>query len=361
MIGLPLYGANAAETIKIGVAGPFSGPHSSFGDQMWAGATQAAADINQAGGINGKLIEIVKGDDACEPKQAVSVANRLINDEQVTAVVGHFCSSSTIPASTIYADAQVLMITPSATNPLITERGYETIFRTCGRDDAQGYVAAEFIKNVLKANNVVVLHDSDTYGKGLADATRAQLIKLGAKVVLYEGITRGEKDFNALVTKIKELAPDAVYFGAMHPEVGPFLRQLRAQGNKMPLISGDGIVSEAFVTDAGGKEMVNGVYMTFSADPRGSTSAQHVVETFRKKQFEPEGYTLYTYATMQVIAKAIQETSSMDGLALAQWLHLHPVQTIMGEKAWDKKGDLTKATYVIYQWNNQGKYAPLKK
>ncbi|MFI4937243.1 MAG: branched-chain amino acid ABC transporter substrate-binding protein [Candidatus Berkiellales bacterium] len=345
--------------IKIGIAGPFSGPNASFGDQLWQGASQAANDINQAGGVLGSKIELIQADDACEPKQAVMVANRLINDDYVTAVIGHFCSSSTLPAATIYANSEVLMITAGSTNPAITERGFSTIFRTCGRDDQQGIVAANFIHQTLKAKRVAIIHDKDIYGKGLADVVKAQLEKLGAHIVLYEGLTRGEKDFNALITKINSVNVDAIYFGGMHPEAGPLVRQLRQQRNEAPFISGDGIVSSEFVTSAGGPKMVKGVYMTFSSDPRTLAQSQKIVQEFREHHFEPEGYTLYSYATLQVIAAAINNTHSFEGAVLAKWLHQHSVPTILGEKSWDKKGDLKEANYVMYLWDDQGKYEPL--
>lgn len=192
----------AQADVKIGVAGPFTGPNATYGAQYWKGASQAVADINAAGGIKGEKIVLVQGDDACEPKQAVAVANRLVDEAKVSAVVGHFCSSSTMPASEVYDEAGILTITPGSTNPQITERGMKDLFRMCGRDDQQGAIAANYMLDVLKAKKIAVIHDKDTYGQGLADATRAALAKRGTKEVLYEGLSRGEKDFNALVTKI---------------------------------------------------------------------------------------------------------------------------------------------------------------
>ncbi len=347
-----------AENIKIGVAGPHSGAYAAFGEQLWVGAEQAAKDINANGGINNHQIELIKADDACEPKQAVAVANRIIDNDQVVAVIGHFCSSSTIPASDIYADAGVVMITPASTNPTVTDRGINTVFRTCGRDDQQGSVAAEFIHNHLKAKNVAVIHDKDTYGKGLADAMKIRLEELGQTTSLYEGLTRGEKDFNALITKLKQVKADALYFGGLHTEAGPLVRQLREQGSNIPFISGDGIVSEDFVTAAGGQSAVEGVYMTFGSDPRKIPQGQAVVKEFRKNGFEPEGYTLYAYATMEILAKAIKEVGD-DGDAMAKWLKENSVNTIIGPQAWDEKGDLKKSNYVIYKWNGKGSYSEL--
>jgi branched-chain amino acid transport system substrate-binding protein len=239
----------------------------------------------------------------------------------------------------------------------VTERKLPTILRACGRDDQQGKVAAEFIVNKLKAKKVVVIHDKDTYGQGIADAVRVNLKKLGITEALYEGLTRGEKDFNALVTKIKALQPEAIYFGGLYNEAGLLVRQLREQGIKAAFISGDGIVSEDFVTAAGGKQFATGVYMTFGADSRKLPTGKAVVEKFRSAGFEPEGYTLYAYTSMQAIAAAIQATKTTEGEKLAAWLKSNTVSTVMGDKAWDEKGDLKVTDYVMYQWDNNGKYA----
>lgn len=348
----------AQADIKIGVAGPFSGPNATYGAQYWKGASQAAKDINAAGGINGEKIVLVQGDDACEPKQAVSVANRLVDQDKVMAVVGHFCSSSTMPASEVYDEAGVLAITPGSTNPKITERGMKTMFRMCGRDDQQGAIAADYIIDKLKATKVVIIHDKDTYGQGLADATKASLEKRGVKEVLYEGLSRGEKDFNALVTKIGALKPDVVYFGGCHPEAGPLVRQMREQGVNAAFFSGDCIVTEEMVTAAGGPQYTKGVYMTFGNDPRTIADGKAVIDKFRSGGFEPEGYTLYAYASVQTLAAAYK-AAGKDNAKASDWLKANSVDTVMGKKAWDSKGDLKVSDYVVYQWDDKGKYHQL--
>lgn len=347
---------SAQADIVIGVAGPFTGPNATYGDQYWHGATQAAEDINAAGGINGEKIKLVQGDDACEPKQAVAVANRLVDQDKVKAVVGHFCSSSTMPASEVYSDAGIIAITPGSTNPLITERGMSDMFRMCGRDDQQGQVASDFIIDKLKAKRVVIIHDKDTYGQGLADATKAALAKRGVKDVMYEGLSRGEKDFNALVTKIGAQKPDVVFFGGCHPEAGPLVRQMREQGVQAKFFSGDCIVNEEMVTAAGGAQYTNGIYMTFGKDPRLIPDGKAVIEKFRTAKFEPEGYTLYAYASIQAIAAAFKASGGSDSAKASAWLKANPVETVMGKKAWDEKGDLKVSDYVVYQWDDKGKY-----
>ena len=348
--------------VKIGVAGPMTGANAAFGEQYMKGAQAAADVINKAGGINGEQIKLVAGDDACEPKQAVAVANRLADQDKVIGVVGHFCSTNTIPASEVYADAGIIMITPGSTNPTVTERGLSAVFRMCGRDDQQGIVAGDYIVDVLKGKKVAVINDKDTYGKGLADATAAQLTKRGVKPVLEEGLTRGEKDFSALVTKIRSTGADVVYFGGLHPEAGPLVRQIREAGLKdVKFMSDDGIVTDELVATAGGKQYVDGVYMTFGADPRLLPDSKTVVEEFRKNGTEPEGYTLYAYASIQALAAGFNGAKSDKGEDAAKWLKAHPVKTVMGEKTWDAKGDLKISDYVVYQWDKDGKYHQLEK
>lgn len=348
--------AYAADAIKVGVAGPFTGANAAFGEQFWKGAEAAAKDINDAGGINGSMVELVKADDACEPKQAVAVANRLVDNDKVVAVVGHFCSSSTIPASEIYAEANILDITPASTNPKVTDRGLKSVMRMCGRDDQQGTVAADYIIEKLKAKNVAVIHDKDTYGQGLADATKARLNEKGIKEVLYEGLTRGEKDFNALVTKIKGADADVVYFGGLHTEAGALIRQLREQGSKAVFVSGDGIVSEQLVTAAGGPQFVEGVRHTFGRDPLTIAEGKDVAAKIQAAGYKPEGYTLYAYASMQSVAEALKNTKTTEGDKLADWLKANGASTVLGKKEWDDKGDLKVSDYVMYVWDKEGKY-----
>ncbi len=351
---------SAQADIIIGVAGPFTGPNATYGDQYWHGATQAAEDINAAGGINGQKIKLVQGDDACEPKQAVAVANRLVDQEKVQAVVGHFCSSSTMPASEVYNDAGIIAITPGSTNPQITERGMADMFRMCGRDDQQGLVASDYIVDKLHAKRVAVIHDKDTYGQGLADATKAALNKRGVTEVMYEGLSRGEKDFNALVTKISAAKPDVVFFGGCHPEAGPLVRQMREQGVKATFFSGDCIVNEEMVTAAGGPQYTNGILMTFGKDPRLIPDGKVVIDKFRANKFEPEGYTLYSYASVQAIAAAFKATGGTDSAKASAWLKANSVDTVMGKKSWDSKGDLKVSDYVVYKWDDKGKYQEVK-
>ena len=218
-----------AQDIVIGTAGPVTGQYAVFGEQMVRGAEMAVADINAAGGVLGRQLVLEIGDDACEAKQAVAVANQMVNKGAVF-VAGHFCSSTSIPASETYNEEGVLQISPASTNPLLTEQGFDNVFRTCGRDDQQGLVAGAFLADNFADARIAVLHDKTAYGKGLADETLKAMQAAGMSEVLYEAYTAGEKDYSALVSKLKSENVDVIYLGGYHTEAGLIVRQARAQG-----------------------------------------------------------------------------------------------------------------------------------
>jgi branched-chain amino acid transport system substrate-binding protein len=345
-----LAGAAHAQ-IKIGIGGPFTGPNAAFGAQLKQGAEQAAADINAAGGINGQKVELLFGDDVSDPKQGVSVANKFVGDG-VKFVVGHFNSGVSMPASEVYAENGVYMITPASTNPRITDRGLWNVIRACGRDDQQGEVAGKYISASLKGKKIAVVHDKTTYGKGLADETKKTMNAGGVKEVLYEGVNTGEKDFSALVSKIKAAAADIVYWGGLHTEGGLIVRQMRDQGVNAVMLSGDGIVTDEFAAIAG--PGVEGTMMTFAPDPQRKPEAAEVVKKFLAKNFKPEAYTLYAYASMQIIAQAAAEAKSLDPKKVAEATRSgKPFKTVLGDISFDKKGDRTDADYTMYVWKKQ--------
>jgi branched-chain amino acid transport system substrate-binding protein len=341
--------------VKFGMGGPITGPSAATGAQMKNGVDQAVEDINKAGGILGQKITASYGDDASDPKQGVSVANNFAG-EGVKFVIGHYNSGVTIPASAVYQENGILEITPASTNPTVTERGMWNIFRVCGRDDQQGQVAGEYILKHFKGKKIAIVHDKTTYGKGLADEMRKTIGKGGMKDVLYEGINTGEKDYSALVSKIKQANPDLIYWGGLYTEGGLIVRQLRDQGVKAPLMGGDGITSDEFASVGG--PGVEGTLMTYGPDPRNRPEAKKVVDEFRAKKFEPEAYTLYSYAGVQIIKQAAEAAKSADPKKVAEKMHsgMH-FKTVLGDISYDKKGDITKLDYVMYIWkkNPQGK------
>ncbi len=337
----------AADPIVIGVAGPMTAQYASFGDQMRRGAQMAVADINAAGGVLGRPLELIVGDDACDPKQAVAVANQMVNEGAVF-VAGHWCSGSSIPASAVYFEENILQISPGSTNPRLTEQGFDTVFRVCGRDDQQGVVAGTYLAKAFGDANIAIIHDKTAYGKGLADETRAALNAAGVTETLYEAYTAGEKDYSALVSKLKENAIDVLYVGGYHTEAGLILRQMREQGMATQLISGDALVTNEFWSITG--DAGEGVLMTFGPDPRKIPAAAGVVEKFRAEGFEPEGYTLYTYAAVQVFVDAATRTGGFDTGALIDDIQSNGFETVIGPLGFDDKGDITTPAYVWYQW-----------
>jgi branched-chain amino acid transport system substrate-binding protein len=243
----------------------------------------------------------------------------------------------------------MLEITPSATNPQITERKMWNVFRTCGRDDQQGAVAAAYILKHFKGKKIAITHDKTTYGKGLADETKKALNKGGMKEVLYEGINIGEKDYSALVSKIKQSGADLVYWGGLHTEGGLIVRQMRDQGIKSPLMGGDGITTDEFASVGG--PGVEGTLMTYGPDARNNPAAKAVVEKFRANKFEPEAYTLYSYAAVQIMKQAAESAKSLDMKKVAEKIHSGmKFQTVLGDISYDKKGDRTNLDYVMYIW-----------
>ncbi len=342
------FASGALADVKIGVAGPITGPNASFGAQLVNGVQQAAEDFNKSGGILGQKIEVEQGDDVSDPKQGVSVANKFVGDG-VKMLVGHFNSGVTIPASEVYVDNGILMITPSATNPKVTERGLWDVFRTCGRDDQQGKLWADLALGKLKDKKIAVLHDKTPYGQGLANAAKGFMNAGGKKEVLYEGVNVGEKDYSAIVSKIKASGADYLMWGGLHTEAGLIVRQMRDQGLKTVMISGDGITDDEFAQIGG--PGVEGTLMSFPPDPRNDPNAKPVVDEYKAKGLDPQGYTLISYAAMQVMKQAAEATNSLDPKKMAEYMHSGKTfKTVIGDLSYDKKGDLTVSTYVWYTW-----------
>ena len=349
---LAACGKDDGDTIIIATGAPITGEYAAFGEQMKSGAEQAVKDINAAGGVLGKRLKLEIADDQCDPKQAVAVANQLVN-KKVKFVAGHFCSGSSIPASDVYNAENILMISPASTNPKFTERGLAGVFRVCGRDDQQGEVAGNFIADKFKGARVAVVHDKQAYSKGLADETLKQLGKRGVAVALTDTVTPKEKDYSALVTKLKAANIDILFYGGYHSEAGLIIRQMREQGLKTRLIGGDALVTQEFWTITG--PLGEGTLMTFSPDPRKNPIAAPVVQKLQAAGKSAEGYTLYTYGAVQVFVEAVKRVGALDVAKLRDLLKKEKFQTVLGEVSFDSKGDVKAPGYVFYEWKN-GKY-----
>jgi branched-chain amino acid transport system substrate-binding protein len=356
-------GASAAfaDDITFAVVGPMTGQLATIGDQFKHGAEAAVAAINAKGGVMGRQIKLSVEDDVCDPKQAVSVANRLVANG-IKFIDGHACSGSSIPASAVYAENGFLMMSPASSNPLLTDdaakNGWSTIMRLYTRDDAQGAFIGPWIAEKYKGKNVVILHDKSAYGQGVADAVRATMNAGGLNEILYEGINAGEKDYSALVTKLKDMKADVVYFGGYHPEAGLILRQSAEAGFKFQLIMPDSIASPEFWQIAG--PAGEGTLFVFPADPQSRPEAKEAVDTIKASGFVPEGFTLFAYAVIQAFAQGIERAGSDDPTAVAAALkNGEPIQTVIGQVTFDEKGDIKNATYDINIWHD-GQYSKLK-
>ncbi|OPA92578.1 leucine ABC transporter subunit substrate-binding protein LivK [Pseudomonas fluorescens] len=339
----------AADTIKIGIAGPKTGPVTQYGDMQFMGAKQAIADINAKGGVDGKMLEAKEYDDACDPKQAVAVANKVVNDG-VKFVVGHLCSSSTQPASDIYEDEGVIMITPAATSPEITSRGYKLVFRTIGLDSAQGPAAGNYIADFVKPKVVAVIHDKQQYGEGIATAVKQTLESKGVKVALFEGVNAGDKDFGSLIQKLKQANVDFVYYGGYHPELGLILRQAQEKGVKAKFMGPEGVGNDSISQIAQGAS--EGLLVTlpksFDTDPANKA----IVEEFAKKKQDPSGpFVFPAYSAVEVIAGGIAAAKSEDTAKVAAAIHAGTFKTPTGDLSFDAKGDLKDFKFVVYEWH----------
>ncbi|MFQ1061794.1 branched-chain amino acid ABC transporter substrate-binding protein [Bordetella trematum] len=347
------FGGAQAQTIKIGVVGPTTGPVTQYGDMVREGVNTAIEVINASGGVNGSKLEAVVIDDGCEPKQGPVAANRVVN-EKIGFVVGHVCSGATIAATDIYNNEGVIMITPSATAPAVTEgKDYEFIFRTIGRDDQQGPAAAKFILDKIKPGNVAVLHDKQSYGQGIATAVKNDLEKGGVKVAVFEGINAGDSDFSAVITKLKSNGVDFVYYGGYHPEMGLLMRQAAEQGVKARFMGPEGAGNPDINAIAG--DAVEGMLVTLPADFTQNPDNAAIVKAFQDKKRNPNGaFQMTSYAATQAIADGIKGAGSTDPEKVAKYLHSNTFQTPIGKTSWNKQGDLNDFEFEVFTWHKDG-------
>jgi branched-chain amino acid transport system substrate-binding protein len=352
-LGLALCIAGPAMAqVKLGIGAPITGANATFGTQYKNGVDLAVEDINANGGFLGQKVSIVTGDDVSDPKQGVSVANKFIA-EGIKFVVGHFNSGVTIPASEAYAEGGVLVITPSGTNPKITERGMWNVFRACGRDDQQGTIAGAFLAQNYKDKRIAIVHDKSPAGQGLANETQKAIRAAGLKEVLYEAVNPGEKDYTALVSKLKSANADILYWGGLHTEAGLIVRQMRDQSLKTVLMAGDGIATDEYAAIGG--PAVEGTLMTFFPNPSNRPEAKEVLARFQAKGIDPAGYTLYAYAATQILKQAIDQAGTLDTRKVAETMHSGaPFKTVLGGIAFDQKGDIKQPGFVPYVWKNTG-------
>lgn len=348
--GLTAASLAHAETVKIAIAGPMSGSVAQYGDMVKAGALTAIEQINAAGGAGGNKLEVVLMDDACEPKQAVAVANRIVS-QNIRFVIGHVCSGSTIPASDIYENEGIVMVTPSATAPQLTEnKKRKFIFRTIGRDDQQGPAAAQYIIGKVKPKKVAVLHDKQSYGQGIASSVKKDLEAAKIPVAVFEGINAGDSDYSAVITKLKSQGVDFVYFGGYHPEMGLLLRQAREQGVEATFMGPEGVGNKDVTAIAGPSS--EGMLVTLPADFSADPANAALVKAFADKKRDANGpFQMPAYAAVKIIGDAIAGAKSTDPAKVAAYMHKNAFTTPIGKVEYDERGDLKSFKFVVYTWH----------
>ncbi len=348
-----LYSAAAqADTLKIALAGPATGPVAQYGDMQKVGVFAAIDQINKAGGVNGMQLEGVIYDDACDPKQAVAVANKIVNDG-IKHVVGHLCSSSTEPAADIYEEEGVLMITAASTSPTITEKGHKMIFRTIGLDSLQGPFAAQYVIDKVKPKNMAIIHDKQQYGEGLATAVKTTVEAAGIKPVMFEGVTPGDKDFSALIAKLKKNNVDFVYYGGYHPELGLILRQAKEKGLDAKFMGPEGVGNPDISKIAG--DASEGLLVTLPQSFDQDPANQALVQAIKDKGEDPSGpFVFPAYSAVEVMKAAMEGTKSTEPEAMADYIRSNTFKTTTGELGFDEKGDLKQFSFVVYDWHADG-------
>lgn len=359
LLGISRFSAaQSTGEIVIGFAGPVTGPVAALGEQMVKGVEMAVADINANGGILGKKLRLIIGDDVCDPKQAVAVANDMVK-RKVVLVVGHACSSSSIPASAVYAAEGILQITPASTSVALTDdaskKGWVTVMRTCGRDDQQGTFAGQWLAQNYAGRNIAILNDKSAYGKGLADETKKNMNANGLTEKMFETYNANERDFSALISKMKRARIEVVYVGGYHNDVGLLARQAMEQGLKISIVSGDGLNSSDFWAISGSAG--EGTRFSDASSALNLPSAKPIIDKFRNQGYEPEGYTLSSYAAVQAWAAGVVKANSFEGKKVAVALRSMNVDTVIGPLSWDQKGDLKNPSFSWFIWS-KGKIIP---
>ncbi|MDR7144246.1 branched-chain amino acid ABC transporter substrate-binding protein [Rhizobium sp. BE258] len=344
--------------ITIGLIAPLTGPVAAYGDQVKNGAQTAVDEINKNGGILGEKVILKTADDAGEPKQGVSAANQLVG-EGIKFVVGPVTSGVAIPASDVLAENGVLMVTPTATSPDLTNRGLTNVLRTCGRDDQQAGVAAEYALKHFKDKRIAIINDKGAYGKGLTDNFKATLNAGGVKEVIDDAVTPGDKDFSALTTRLKAEKVDVVYFGGYHPEGGLLARQLADLSVKATIIGGDGLSNNEFWNI--GTEAAAGTIFTNASDATKSPDSKAAAEALAAKKIPAEAFTLNAYAAVEVIKAGIEKAKSAeDAEAVATALKGgEAIPTAIGKLTYGETGDLSSKSFELYKWE-AGKAVPVE-
>jgi branched-chain amino acid transport system substrate-binding protein len=345
--------------IRIATAGPMTGPISWLGEQYLRASEMAVEDLNARGGVLGQRVELVVGDDFCDPDQAIAVARKLVS-ESVVFVAGHYCSHSSIAAAKVYEEAGILQISPGSVSGKVTDEGRPNVFRVCGRDDQQGAKVARHLAERWTGKRIAILDDGTTFGADLANAVRRRLNELGVRVAMDDTFIPGEPDYSALVSKMQTAGIDVFFVGALHRETGLIFRQAHERGYNLHLVAPSSSATGDFPMIAG--QGVEGTFMAAAADARENPGAAEVVAQFHAQGYDPVGFTLYAYAAVQVWAHAVEEAGSLNLDAVVKAMHSRRFDTVLGRVGFDEKGDVTGFDpWQWYVWQAGGTYVPVQR
>ncbi len=348
LLPLLLSAAPAFADILIGAAAPLSGPNAALGEQLRRGVQAAVDDINSTGGIKGEKLAVQFADDGCDPRKAIDVATSFVS-AGVKAVIGHYCSGASIPASKVYQKAGIIQISPASTNPKYTDEGGWNVIRLVPRDDAQAAAAAALVLDKFAGQKVAVVTDQVPVFTALATAFTDALLQKGVTLALQRSFKAGTKDFAPLAKQIADSGAGVIYLTASYVEGGLIAQALRAAGSRAQIVSGDSLVTEDYGNQA--KDAASGTLSTFTYDARKFPDAQSVVQRFRDQDQNAEGFTLYAYAAVQALAAAAEATGSMDSTRIAEWLRGgNRFDTVIGPVTFDAKGDLTTSSITWFKW-----------
>ncbi|MGY6569260.1 MAG: branched-chain amino acid ABC transporter substrate-binding protein [Salinarimonas sp.] len=335
-----------AEPVLIGVAGPMSGPLATYGARMVEGVERAAEQINARGGLGGREVEIIIADDVADPTRVEAVADDLIR-RGVFAVIGHFTSGTSSIAAPRYANADILLLTPTATDPLLTQDGSWNLFRLAPRDDAQAQVSGRFLATEYADRRVAIVHDKSAFGKGLADRTRQVMNDLGLDDTLYIGIDPGESGYATLIRSLTEAQIDAVYFGGMAEEAGIILRQMREAGLEATFVTGSGVISPQFAVVAG--DAAEGALMT-AAMARDAFD-RPLEEAITAAGIKTGRHALMSFVALRALEEALDDVGRLDARAMAAHLRSGAMlYTEIGPIAFNSDGDVSFAEYGLFAW-----------
>ena len=351
LLFLPVRAFAQEDTVSIGLVAPLTGDQAYIGIGVLQGAQMAVEDANARGPIFGNTrIQLVPLDDQHNPTQAVMAANKLVSDPAVLGVVGHFNSSCSKAASSIYHEARVAQVSPASTNPEISRQGFDTFFRVCATDDVQAPTAANFVWSKLAVKKVVILDDQTTYGKGLANEFEKRFKNLGGEVLRHDGINQGEKDFTPLLTKIKSVHPELVFYGGIYPELALLLRQANKVGLKTTWIGGDGIFDVTLIKLAT-PALTEGVYSTMlGVDPHSLPNAKDFVARYEARYGQIGSFSAYAYDATNVVIEAIRRAGSADREAvLREVRRTKDFEGILGPVNFDERGDAIGKSVGIFK------------